>query len=215
MVDTCASFADAAAELALGTLDGQERAVALAHADGCPRCRSLLEGLALTADALVQLAPSAEPPVGFESRLFAAMTPAPRRARRGRLIWASVAAAVLAVGIGFGVGRWTSTGGPTAPLSADIRIGHLMSAGQSRGQVVVTPGKPAWLVMTVSDEGAAATVSCQVTLAGGRVVTVGKFSLDRGYGEWSAPLSVNPSQVRSAQLVGPDGATLASASLSG
>ena len=53
----------------------------------CPSCRALLQGLSLTSDALLQLAPAADPPIGFESRLFAKIsgaTPPPERPYRAR-----------------------------------------------------------------------------------------------------------------------------------
>jgi hypothetical protein len=66
----CGEFADAAAELALGVLTGRERAVALAHLEGCDACREHVRQLALTGEELLGLLPSQEPPPGFETRVF-------------------------------------------------------------------------------------------------------------------------------------------------
>ncbi|HSS12195.1 MAG TPA: zf-HC2 domain-containing protein [Acidimicrobiales bacterium] len=68
---TCDEFASQAAELALGLLSGDERAAALAHLAGCSSCRVNLDELARAADALLLVAPRAEPPIGFESRVLA------------------------------------------------------------------------------------------------------------------------------------------------
>lgn len=65
----CDRFEAIADELALGIATGEERAEALTHVAGCRRCRDRLEELSGTVDGLVLLAPSQEPPVGFESRL--------------------------------------------------------------------------------------------------------------------------------------------------
>jgi hypothetical protein len=67
----CGEFGDAAAELALGVLTGRERAVALAHLEGCDACREHVRQLALTGEELLGLVPSQEPPPGFETRVFA------------------------------------------------------------------------------------------------------------------------------------------------
>jgi hypothetical protein len=59
------------AEVALGILSGPERADALNHMEHCVACRTLVESLAQTGDALLLLAPEADPPMGFESRVAA------------------------------------------------------------------------------------------------------------------------------------------------
>jgi len=64
---TCNEFRAIAAEVALGILSGAERADALGHMEHCVSCRAVVEGLALTGDSLLLLAPEADPPLGFES----------------------------------------------------------------------------------------------------------------------------------------------------
>ena len=61
------------AELALGLLTGPERATGLSHLVDCPSCREQVDELARVADRLLLLAPEAEPPAGFESRVLAAV----------------------------------------------------------------------------------------------------------------------------------------------
>jgi hypothetical protein len=68
---TCNEFRSIAAEVALGVLSGSERADALAHMEHCVGCRALVESLAQTGDSLLLLAPEADPPMGFESRVAA------------------------------------------------------------------------------------------------------------------------------------------------
>lgn len=65
---SCLQVETLAPELALGALDGNERAATLVHLESCTRCRQLVEDLAEVADDLLLLAPEAEPPLGFESR---------------------------------------------------------------------------------------------------------------------------------------------------
>jgi anti-sigma factor RsiW len=73
-----------APEIALGVLDGEQRAEALRHLATCADCRREVEQLSQVADELVMLAPVQEPPAGFESRVVEAigLRPQPRRARR-------------------------------------------------------------------------------------------------------------------------------------
>src|SRR5580658_841235 len=66
----CVDVEGSLAELALGVLPGDERAVVLAHLESCERCQAESERLTLTADTLLQLAPEVEAPLGFEVRLF-------------------------------------------------------------------------------------------------------------------------------------------------
>ncbi len=68
---TCDELRAMAAEVALGILSGAERADALGHMEHCVSCRVLVEGLAQTGDSLLLLAPEADPPMGFESRVAA------------------------------------------------------------------------------------------------------------------------------------------------
>jgi len=214
----CEAYEDNLAELALGILSGRDRLAVLEHVESCERCSAELERLSLVADALLGLAPAVEPPVGFESRLAERLwSPAmPHRvshARRASVV--AVATVVLAL-LGFGLGA--VIGPPSlnvrAPsTSANLTSANLSSHGQILGQVMVSSGTPAWMFMTV-DEGAwSSSVTCEVTLASGKVVKIGVFKLSNGYGAWAAALPASARDLRSAQLVSPDGTVLASAKL--
>src|SRR4051812_34582047 len=100
----CAQLADAAPELALGILPGDERAAALAHLDECPGCQQHVSSLAGLTDQLLLLAPTAEPPAGFEQRVLASLGSSPtvvrpsrarQRATRGALAVLALAACVV------------------------------------------------------------------------------------------------------------------------
>jgi hypothetical protein len=215
----CNNFSDVLSELALGILTGRDRAAALAHVEGCPRCADELEHLARTADAIVGIAPETEPPVGFEVRLFNRMglaavpvTPVTRiRARATR--WAlAAAAAVTALGVGLGVGLSAGSGDGSAAVA--IAQGDLVEHGLKVGHVFIYGGARPWMFMSVADSTAVGQVTCKVVLADGRSVTVGTFSASHGYGSWGAPLHVSPTAVRTAQVVGPSGTVIATAPLS-
>jgi hypothetical protein len=218
-------------ELALGTLSGRHRVAALEHVAVCARCEAEVEQLTIVADSLLRLAPEVEPPVGFEVRLFDRLglspdlsddepdEPVPLEAarRRRRRPWATVvgavAAAVVALAVGFGAGWWASPG-PTAPstsASGSVHVAQLESSTQLSGQAITYASSPAWLLMTVDGPGATGNVTCKVRLANGTDRTVGTFWIEQGYGSWAAPLPVPSSEVRSARLVDARGATLATA----
>ena len=69
----CEEIRDLAPEIALGIADGEERAEALRHLSTCGECRHALERLSQVADELLVLAPTEEPPAGFESRVVEAL----------------------------------------------------------------------------------------------------------------------------------------------
>ena len=69
----CADLAEVAPELALEILGGAERAVAIAHLEGCVACQQLVDTLAADADRLLMLAPSTEPPAGFQQRVLTSL----------------------------------------------------------------------------------------------------------------------------------------------
>jgi hypothetical protein len=212
--DRCATIADDLPLLALGTLDGRGRADVLRHADHCEQCRGELEQLTLLSETLQQLAPAVQAPLGFETRVVErvrSITLARRRSHRHVLV--SVAAAVVVVAaLGLVVARGLVGSGrasvAVAPVSAD-----LVSAGTVVGSVVVSPGNPSWMSMTIQSGRWEGTVSCQVTLADGTVATVGTFALSGAYPSWTAQLPSIGGGVVSARLVDATGVVLATARL--
>jgi Putative zinc-finger len=217
---------DLLAELALGILTGRERAATLAHVDTCPRCAEELEQLARAADAVVQVAPEMEPPLGFEVRLLDRMGVASPTSRRTvPMRWALAAAAavvVLGLGLGFGLTSGSTshsnptqavhpTGGPSGAhlvATADLRL-----AGHAVGKVFTYGGSSPWMFMTLADSTARGRVICEVITKDGVVHKVGSFKAEKGYGAWGAPLPVAPQDVRTAEVVSSDGAVVATASL--
>jgi hypothetical protein len=224
----CVDVEGSLAELTLGVLPGDERATVLAHLNSCERCQAEAERLTLTADALLQLAPEVEPPVGFEVRLFERLGVEPntevnvarrriggaldRLSNRGRGLVAA-AAVTLGVALGFG-GGWvanpgTSLASPTYQNGATATA-SLLSDSHAVGTVSTFAGNPGWMMMTVHGEKVSGWVTCEVTLKNGKRVAVGSFRLDQGYGAWSARLPVPARDIQSAQ-VAYDGVVVGSA----
>ena len=209
----CSAMADDLPLLALGTLSGRSRSAVLDHVESCAHCRAELEQLSVVAETLQQLTPEVQPPLGFESRLLERLqgeaTPR-RRSRRLVLLSAAAVLVVVSLGVGVLVHRWTAgvsdRSVATAPATAE-----LTSGGKVVGSVLVAPGSPAWMLVTVEGGRWQGTVSCEVTLADGRVATVGTFSLAGGYPSWAVALPATGGGVRSARLIDSNGATVASA----
>ena len=225
----CADFSDDLAELALGALTGRDRARALAHVDDCPRCAEELEQLSRVADAVLQTAPEVEPPVGFESRLFERMgvaESAPRRRLRSlpslgshrprQWVVAAVAAAAAFAALGFGLSTATAppaTQANGAHGSQNVVSGNFVQDGHTVGHVVLAGGARPWMSMMLEDSSAQGVVNCVVVTHDGVTHEVGSFVAHAGYGAWVAPLHLDPKNVWKAEVVTPDGAVIASATL--
>ena len=100
---SCPQCQERAPELALGVLEGRDRAETLAHLEQCGRCQDRVADLARTACLVVDLLPESDPPHGFDERVLAALaqpaiTPCahPSSTSRQRI---PVAAAVLAAAL--------------------------------------------------------------------------------------------------------------------
>jgi hypothetical protein len=226
----CDAVQDDLPELALGALTGRDRAVALAHVETCHDCSALLERLSFSADRLLDTGEVVEPPVGFESRVYDRLgwTRRPSGWRcylqfpglsvpvlRAGL---ALASAAVVASIGFGAG-WIGHPGSTSlspaglPRSAAraLTTAQLVADGESRGEVFVSKGHPAWLLMNVEDAGGSGPVTCTVTTASGARVTIGTFQLSSGYGVWGGSLPVSPGELRTLSVAIPGGATVATA----
>jgi hypothetical protein len=119
MAMDCTELAEVAPELALEILGGDERAAAIAHLEGCVTCQLLVDTLAADADRLLMLAPTAEPPVGFQQRVLTSLTqvarpaaPRPRpRPRAPAVLALAACVAFLAVAMSLGArgSSWRSS----------------------------------------------------------------------------------------------------------
>jgi hypothetical protein len=169
---TCAEVENLGPELATGTLSGGERASALEHLESCARCRQFVDDLSSVADALLLLAPEAEPPIGFESRAAAriaaaAAAPSPTEGsapvvpitsqtpRRRRLI-AVAAAAFVAGALGAGTFAWWASGRDhqpgtvTSPIVRTAVVRTTTQNGRYTCHAMVVGTNPAWLYMSMT-----------------------------------------------------------------
>jgi hypothetical protein len=230
----CAAVSDDLGELALGTLTGRERVAALAHLEQCARCSAEVEDLSAAADQLLHLAPSAEPPVGFEAGVFErlGLQDQPRRRRpafawRPAFTWrpkfaAAIAACALAIAFGLGAlvehgtrgggnsGQAVSVGAHTPVYEAALRS----SDNQAVGHVMVYAGNPTWLFMFMDDSKWVGTLRCEVVIDQGPTVTLGRFWLSDGKGAWAASVPQPAGRLAEARVVNDKGQVLAEADLS-
>jgi hypothetical protein len=214
----CLEVDDDLAELALGALTGKRRMLALAHLEHCPRCTALVEDLSSAADQLLQLAPEAEPPAGFEASLFQRLgilqRPAPHRSRWSRWrVSALVAAAAVVVVLAFGVGTLVGRGSGGTSSEPPIQLASLVSHGHDMGRVYVYAGNPTWLFMVIYDSNWQGTLRCEVTLDDGAPMVLGRFWLSDGKGAWSESVNVPAGRLREARVIDATGRVLASADL--
>ena len=204
---TCADVEAMAAELALGLVGGPERAEALDHIEGCPRCRAIVDELAAASDELLLLAPFAEPAPGFEQRVLARLQPlrAPlHRPRRRLQVVGAVAAAVALLLAGIGLGRSSRD---SSLIEATMRT----ASGRVVGDAYLRDGDPAWVFVAVPgwSDGPAGkqrpAYTVRLTLTDGRTADLPGGDLNGGKGAWGTALDVNPKDVRVVSLVGDDG----------
>jgi hypothetical protein len=227
----CAAVEHDLAELALGVLTGRERVAALGHLESCAHCAADVEQLSALGDRVLDLAPVAEPPVGFEAGVFSRLGFSPdgvaRRPRRAGLYlrggaqgrprrWPIVAAAGVAAAVLLGAGALAghALSGPGTSRHSPLEAAALRTGGHDVGSVVVYPGDPTWLYMSVYDDAWQGPLRCEVTVGHGKPFTLGEFWLSDGWGAWEASTSVPAGHLSRALIVGQDGQVLASAQLS-
>jgi len=132
------------------------------------------------------------------------------------LATAAVTLAAVAAGLGgWGLRGATSAPSPVTPAAASLRSATLLTAShKTAGSIFLYTGSPRWLYMDV-DAGAGAgngTVICQLVASDGRIITVGSFHLNGGYGSWGSPDPLASGSVTGARLISLTGTVLATAS---
>ena len=189
----CGEFRELAPELALGIVTGEERARALEHVSGCAGCREFLAELSDVADGLVSLAPSHEPPVGFETRVMEEIHRPPKRNRWRRAAVALGAAALIAA---LSAGAVLQATEEERELGEDYREtlavanGEYLTAAVLRGpeggevgHVFGYQGSPSWVFVAVSNVRRDGPYKIVFQGKGGRS-ELGWMTLKHGAGSW-------------------------------
>ncbi len=223
----CQQLRECSAELALGALSGPERASALMHLEHCLECQNEVKSLSTLSDALCDLVPSMEPPVGFETRVVARLR-GPGASRRHwpvqglglaprRWLAAAVAGLVLvAGGAGWVIGDTSRAGPPSPAPRVAFSWGSFRSPGHSGdiGEAFVSWGRPRWVFMTVDLGRGDGIANCFLVEKGGHLLQVGSLDLSHGSGYWGAAVQAPVWQVTGARIESADGRILATATFS-
>ena len=192
---TCAEVRELAPELALGILGGGERAEVILHVNGCARCQAYLAELTEAADAIPQLVPEIEPPVGFEARTLRRLDANRRRSRRWWV--ASIAAVAAAVAIiSVTVVRVVEAGDDTplasGPTVTTTRSPGLVAVAMEGGTAQRTV--PAGWAYVANRHGVAVSVDygvpsgnyrVQVQSTKGAPTSIGTIAIEANNGSWT------------------------------
>jgi hypothetical protein len=222
----CGHVRDLAPEMALGIAEAEERAAALEHLLTCHECRAYLDELSSEVDDLLLLAPSIEPPSGFEARVAEAMTPPARKRAWARpLAFAGTALASAAVVVVAMLAIFHDD----RELASDYRQtladanGSYFSAdelkapgGRAVGNVFRYEGAPSFVMVSVSDKAGSlpdGVYDCQFVDAKGRSESFGKLELSGGEGSYGRAVSESLEEYRQVRLIGPGKGTVVEAAL--
>jgi hypothetical protein len=173
---SCGQCQDRAAELAVGALEGRDRAETLAHLQRCARCQTSVAALATTVTRLVDLLPESDPPDGFADRVLAAL-PGPVHPTQPAITSSlsslsdpgisrqrvPLAAAVLAVALLTGAGVYTAANphphSPSKPVSAPavepaaaLMTAPLISEQHQIGTAYISAQNPPLIFVAMSED---------------------------------------------------------------
>jgi Putative zinc-finger len=216
----CDEVRELAPELALGIVDGEERAEALRHLTGCADCRRAVEDLSEVADDLLMVAPVQEPSAGFESRVVAAMGLGDGASRQKRAKWRSPRWLTLRIGPVVATAAVTAAAmvgvyhndHETAQRYRDtlaeangrsFQAQRLTDeAGGRAGVAFGYEGSPSWLLLTVDPGHRDSVTRAELTTRDGRTIPLRSLRLD-AQGGWGGAIPVKLYDVASVRLLGP------------
>lgn len=215
MTDTgCDVARESLAELALGTLRGEELRQVSSHVEQCRDCRREVTSMLPVASQLLELIPGTEPPLGFDRRVLSRVQQSDSSKAwfsRRRTVIMSIAAAAAII---FGVSGWLVGAGSSGQHRTRPELtAAFTNQGHQVGQIEAY-GKPQWLTVTVHGTGISGPVTCQLVHGDGSVTTMGSFDLVGGSGTWSTPDPAGMANVSQARLVDSSGAVIAVAPIS-
>jgi hypothetical protein len=222
----CEQVRELAPELALDIAAGEERYAALRHLTGCLGCRRLVAELSSVGEELLLLAPSHEPPLGFESRVLDALAEPITRVRHEPLShrrrWvtavAVAAALVLAAMLGGGSAFLATAGdrrlaegyrGVLSEGRGSFFAAAALEGSQGRvGTVFGYEGSPSWIMVTLhAPGGEEGPFEVRVVTRDGRYLLIGDALLGGENEAWGRQIPVDLSVVREVRFVGSAGRT--------
>ena len=217
---SCEEARDLTADLALGTISGDDRARILGHIGGCAACRQLVDELSGSADALLLLAPEHEPPAGFESEVLARMR-TPVGGRRVRLL--GVAAALL-IGIAGSAAFTLWSTAEDRELGEHYRhaleeangeyfgVRRLVApSGTKIGNLFLYTGHTDWAFVVFDENAERGSYRVDVKMKTAGVVDLGRFELSGDERTWGRDVDVDLSAAEALRFHSPSGDVLVAA----
>jgi len=226
MNSDCEHLRELAPEVALGIADGEDRAWALQHLSDCPECRARVERLAAVADELTMLAPSIEPPAGFEGRVVDTVrAPATAATRSRRRRWALPVAGALAAAACAAAAVWFALGNDRE--LADSYRGTLAVAdgqyfdaapielpgGRPVGYVYGYQGRTSWVLAVVYDGVPGGRYRLQLVTHDGRKLPLRSLEVSGGRGSIGGATPVDYDELAEVRLLDPSGREVADSDL--
>jgi hypothetical protein len=221
----CEHLREIASEVALGIADGEDRAWALEHLDGCPACRARIERLSDLADELLLLAPAAEPPAGFEARVGEAISPGSRRRsffRRRFVIPAAAAIAAAACAAGAVWFALSDDRNLADSYRATLAVANgesfdaapmVLPGGENAGYVYGYQGRASWVFAIVYDGVPDADYQLQVVTRDGKQMPLRPLSISDGHGSAGGVTSVPYDDIAEIRLLDNGGREVADSNL--
>lgn len=199
-------------EVALGLASGDDRAMVLRHAAQCAECREVIRQTAAAGDELLLIAPSHEPPPGFEGAVLQRLEAEWNRGARPRRVLLTVAAALLIALIGAAGALWITAEerdvGAYYQALLERTDGDYLAAsllhdesGAEVGVLYAYQGKPSWMFVVMRDERSADLYEVVAVSEAGERVNLGSADFEeRGW--WGTELPVPVHDVRAFRLEG-------------
>jgi anti-sigma factor RsiW len=182
----CAAARELAPDLALGLLDGAERAQVLTHIHDCPSCQALVSELSGVADLLGALGPEAEPPPDFAARVLDATRWRARRVRRRWIATIAAVAAAAVIGAVALVRVIDADRVQPAASAPELLSSTMRGAGGVRvGRAVSSTGSPASLAVTVDYAVPDGRYELAIHPPGASSAPVTTMTIADGHGEWN------------------------------
>jgi hypothetical protein len=218
----CARFREFADALALGEVDGPLRHELLEHSSRCAACQAHLSQLTVVTDRLLLMAPSTEPPPGFEGRVLERLANArgdgpaaeAERRRRTRLRGLLAAAVLLTVAVvGATAGRLSAEHTPELRAISQGRI--IRADGSVAGMVrVVDRPRPMVLITIDAPRKSDIRVTCSLVKLDWTSVPIGSWVYgDIEHGAWAAGIDASLLGAIRMNVLDPNGGILATAEL--
>jgi hypothetical protein len=213
--------------LVLGIAGGEDRGRALDHAALCMRCRRFVDEHAETADDLLLLMPSHEPPLGFESRVLrelrrrrgepratvaGRLRKLPRRLKAGAALVAVAALTASVMLLTFRDDRRLASHYTDALAQGQGKFfgsaALLDGQGRRAGDVFEYRGSPSWMVITLAPKHQSGGWGCQVVTRDGRRIKAGWWKAERRNPSWATTIPVDLREVRQVRVVSHEGTVL-------